>query len=54
MKSAESLPWGFSSNFRAGRIGDWQDDMNTHQIQRCRELLGDILIDLGYEKDLNW
>ena len=52
--SSKVLPFGISSNFRAGRIGDWRNDMTENQILRCKELLGSTLIKLGYEKDMSW
>ena len=54
IESSKVLPFGVSSNFRSGRIGDWKKDMHSRQIKRCKELLGDILIELGYEKNNNW
>ena len=48
------LPWGLSSNFRSGKIGEWKNQLNTKQIDRCKFLFGDVLIKTGYEKNLDW
>ena len=54
MTAAKILPWGISSNFRSGKIGNWKNELTETQINRCKTLMGDTLIKLGYEKDLNW
>lgn len=54
MEAAKVLPWGYSSNFRSGKMGQWKDELSKDQIEKCRILLGPALIELGYEKDLNW
>ena len=54
MAAARILPSGYSSNFRSGKIGNWRDELTNSQIDKCKTLLGPILIELGYEKDLNW
>lgn len=53
-KVGQILPFAFSSNFRAGTSGHWRQELSADQITHCKELLGPILIELGYEKDLNW
>jgi len=54
MDAARILPWGYSSTFRSGVVGGWRDELSRGQIKKCKELLGGALIELGYEKDLNW
>lgn len=54
MAAAKILPWGFSSNFRSGKIGNWRDELSDAHIKKCKDLLGSALIEQGYEKDLNW
>lgn len=54
MAAAKILPWGYSSNFRSGKIGNWGDELSDAHIKKCKDLLGSALIELGYEKDLNW
>jgi hypothetical protein len=43
-----------SSHVRKGVIGDWRNHFREHHNRRYKELAGDALIELGYEKDLNW
>ena len=53
-RAAKFLPFGISSNFRKGKIGQWKSEMNEDQIKKCKDLFGLMLIELGYEKDLDW
>ncbi len=39
---------------RKGIVGDWHNHFNAEHIRVMREKCGQHLIDLGYEKDLNW
>ncbi len=48
------LPWAFSSNFRKGKIGEWKKDFTDKNINEFKSKSGDILIQLGYEKNKNW
>ena len=48
------VPWGYSSNFRSGTSGHWRMEMTPAQIDKSKELLGSALIELEYEKDLDW
>jgi sulfotransferase 6B1 len=43
-----------SNTFRRGKAGGWKDYF-TDEIKRTfKSIAGEFLIDLGYEKDLNW
>lgn len=42
------------SHYRKGEAGDWQNHFNAEHKQAFKEMYGDLLIRLGYEKDLNW
>lgn len=46
--------FGGTQTFRKGVIGDWKTHMSEEHKDVCKELLGQILIDLGYEKDFKW
>jgi hypothetical protein len=48
------LPWGHASNFRSGKVGGWKNEFSEAHIRKCKGLLGGSLIELAYEKDLNW
>ncbi len=54
LTAAEILPWGVSSNFRSGKIGDWKNEYSEANIEKAKQLLGPGLIEFGYEMDLNW
>jgi len=40
--------------FRKGQIGDWRNYFTEEHKQAFKEVKGDILIRLGYEKDCDW
>ncbi len=40
--------------FRKGQIGSWKSHFTEEQKKLFKELAGQLLIDLGYEKDLSW
>jgi len=39
---------------RKGKSGTWQDEFSQDDIKYFKENAGDLLIHLGYEKDLDW
>lgn len=43
-----------SSFFRKGIVGDWKNHFDNSEKELLKELVGDLLIKLGYEKDLKW
>ncbi len=43
-----------SSHFRKGIIGDWKNYFQPAHIHRFKEVAGQALIEMGYEKDLEW
>lgn len=45
---------GITSTKRNGRIGEWKDELNMSHKKMFKENIGDLLIELGYESDLNW
>lgn len=54
MDAAKVLPFAYASNFRSGKVGGWKKEFSDEHIKKSKSLLGEILIELGYEKDLNW
>jgi hypothetical protein len=50
-KQGEADP---NSHFRKGIEGDWKNHLKPDHIARLKEVAGDKLIELGYEKDFNW
>jgi hypothetical protein len=43
-----------SATFRKGSIGDWRNHFSPAHIAAFKEVAGQHLIDLGYERDLEW
>ena len=43
-----------SRTFRKGQIGDWRNHFTEEHKQLFKEVYGDTLIKLGYEKDYDW
>lgn len=46
--------FGGSSTFYKGTIGRWKEHLTEEHKQALKGLIGQWLIDLGYEKDLHW
>lgn len=42
------------SHFRKGIVGDWKNYFKAAHNERFKEIAGQTLIELGYEKDLAW
>lgn len=42
------------SHFRKGIVGDWKNYLNDSHKSRLKEVVGDKLVELGYEYDLDW
>jgi hypothetical protein len=43
-----------SGTFRKGKPGNWREYFTQANIDYFKEVAGDLLIQLDYEKDLNW
>lgn len=46
--------FGNSSTFRAGKIGAWKTHFTDKHKEIFKDVAGQLLIDLGYEKDFLW
>ena len=46
--------FGNTKTFRAGQIGNWKNHFTEEHKRLFKENSGQLLIDLGYEKDLDW
>lgn len=46
--------FGGTHTFRKGIIGAWQQTFGREHRLACKELIGDLLIQLGYEDDFDW
>lgn len=54
LKEIQINLFGQSTTFREGCIGGWQKHFTQHDKETLKETAGQLLIDLGYEPDLNW
>jgi len=45
---------GLKSTFRKGCKGDWKSHFDNNLKEKFKQEAGDFLVELGYEKDLNW
>ena len=43
-----------SPTFRKGAVGEWADHFSSEHKRLFKEIAGDLLISLGYEKDNDW
>lgn len=46
--------FGGTMTFKEGKIGGWKKHFSEAHKQQIKALMGDIIIDLGYEKDNSW
>jgi hypothetical protein len=46
--------FGGAATFRTGVIGGWREHCTAEHKRVLKQLVGQHLIDLGYEKDLDW
>jgi len=46
--------YGGTVTFREGKIGSWKKDLPKNRLPIVKKQVGKLLIDLGYEKNLNW
>jgi len=49
-----NLPYFWPINFRKGKIGDWRNHFTKKHVKIFKEIAGDVLIQLGYEKGYEW
>ncbi|OIJ18549.1 hypothetical protein BKP45_19090 [Anaerobacillus alkalidiazotrophicus] len=49
-----SINPGESPTFRKGQLGNWREEFDQEIKQAFKHVAGDILIQLGYEKDDKW
>lgn len=46
--------FGKGRAFFSGKVGSWRDNFSEQHKIAVKEEIGDLLIELGFEKDLNW
>ncbi len=50
----ESIDPGRSPTFRSGKAGGWQSAFSPENKKLFKEVTGELLVHLGYEKDTGW
>ncbi|MCF6409158.1 sulfotransferase domain-containing protein [Pseudalkalibacillus salsuginis] len=53
-KMIQNIDPGTSPTFRKGKIGGWKDEMDGELRSTFKKVAGPLLIELGYEKNLDW
>jgi sulfotransferase family protein len=43
-----------SRTFRKGKAGEWKKTFSPRHVELLKKSAGDLLIDLGYERDMDW
>lgn len=43
-----------SPTFRSGKVGGWKNHFTAKHKRLFKRVAGDLLVELGYESDLNW
>jgi hypothetical protein len=51
---AQAIAPGKSGTFRKGKPGNWQEHFTPANKALFKETAGDLLVQLGYERDNNW
>jgi len=49
-----NLPGRMQTTFRKGLSGEWKNLFSESHKDTFKDIAGDLLIKLGYEKDLGW
>lgn len=52
--SHQVLPPQRMHTFRSGKTGEWKKSFGPDHIKTFKNVAGDLLVELGYEKDLDW
>jgi hypothetical protein len=54
VRSVAERAFGGADTFRQGLIGSWRERCTEEHKRALKELIGQFLIDLGYEKGFDW
>jgi hypothetical protein len=54
IKEISDTVFGNSATFRRGQIGDWKSYFSEENKDLFKKVMGDILVDLKYERDFKW
>jgi hypothetical protein len=53
-RMADNIKQNESPTFRNGKIGGWHNEFDDEIKEAFKAVAGDLLIELGYEKNYNW
>ena len=53
MRAVEEGLFGVGRTFRKGQIGAWREEFSAEHERAVEEVLGSLLVELGYEADPN-
>jgi hypothetical protein len=54
MRLVEETLFGTGRTFRKGQIGGWREEFAPEHEQAAKEVVGPLLVELGYEAGPNW
>jgi hypothetical protein len=54
MRAVEEGLFGAGRTFRKGQIGGWHEEFSADHARAVEEVLGPLLVELGYEAGPNW
>ena len=54
MRLVEKTLFGTGRTFRKGQIGGWREELAPDHEQATKEVVGPLLVELGYEEGPNW
>lgn len=54
LRSVQQNLFGSGRTFRKGQAGGWKQEFSEEHRQATKEVAGELLVDLGYERDLGW
>lgn len=54
MQQIKDNLFGNTATFREGQVGGWKKYFKAHHIEAFKKSVGLLLVELGYEKDMNW
>jgi hypothetical protein len=54
MRLVEETLFGVGRTFRKGQIGGWREEFSPEHEQATKDVVGPLLVELGYEAGPNW
>jgi hypothetical protein len=54
LREAAGSLFGGTRSFRRGQIGSWHEHFKPHHANLLKQITGDLLVELGYERSTDW